>query len=113
MKKFVLAVSALAAMPTSAFAADLPARPLPPALPPAPAYNWNGFYIGVMGGYGWSDRLRFDVVGFGAVGSSNDLKGGFAGGTIGYNFQPGGSPLVLGIEADAAWAHIKISRSAA
>jgi len=28
----------------------------------------------------------------------------FAGGTIGYNYQPVGTPFVLGIEIDAAWA---------
>ena len=43
---------------TAASAADMQARPYtkaPPALV-SPAYNWSGFYIGAMGGYGWGQR---------------------------------------------------------
>src|SRR5262245_8420763 len=114
MRKLVLTTSALVAMVGSAAAADL-ARQAPIAPPPplAPVYNWNGFYIGGMGAYGWSDRLRLNVAGFNFATSSNDLRGGFAGGTIGYNYQPVGTPVLLGIEVDAAWANIKASRSAA
>ena len=113
MRKFLLTTSALVAMAASASAADLARKaPPPPAPPPAPVYNWNGFYIGVMGGYGTSDRAGVSVAGFNFVTSSGDLKGGFVGGTIGYNYQPVGSPFVLGIEADAAWASIRASRSA-
>jgi outer membrane immunogenic protein len=113
MRALLLTVSAFFAIAGSASAADL-AKALPPApLPPAPVYNWNGFYIGAMGGYGWSDRLRLSVAGFDFAASSSDLKGGFLGGTVGYNYQPGGTPLVLGIEIDAAWANLRISRSAA
>lgn len=118
MRKFLLTTSALGAialvtMCVSASAADLARRPPPPpAPPPAPVYNWNGFYIGVMGGYGWSDRLDVTVAGFNFATSSGDLKGGFIGGTIGYNYQPVGSPLVLGIEVDAAWANIKVTQTA-
>ena len=32
------------------------------------------------------------------------IRGGFAGGTVGYNWQAGN--LVLGVEADAAWADV-------
>jgi outer membrane immunogenic protein len=113
MRKFLLTTSALVAMAASASAADLARKALPPAPPPAPVYNWNGFYIGVMGGYGWSDRLGVSVAGFNFGTTSGDLRGGFAGGTIGYNYQPVGTPFVLGIEVDAAWADIKVSRTAA
>lgn len=114
MRKFFLTTSALVAMAASASAADLRRPPPPPpAPPPAPVYNWNGFYIGIMGGYAWSERLGVSVAGFNFGGSSGDLKGGFVGGTIGYNYQPVGSPFVLGIEVDAAWADIKATRSAA
>jgi outer membrane immunogenic protein len=41
--------------------------------------------------------------------SSNDLKGGFGGGTIGYNWQTG--TFVVGVEADAAWSDMKISET--
>jgi outer membrane immunogenic protein len=60
----------------------------------SPAYNWSGFYIGAMGGYGWD---------------SGDSSGGFGGGTIGYNWQLPGSQFVFGIEVDAAGGSIKDS----
>jgi outer membrane immunogenic protein len=69
---------------------------------PSPAFNWSGFYVGVMGGYGWSDRATVN----GIVTTGNEIKGGFAGGTIGFNYQPVGSMFVVGVEADAAWADI-------
>lgn len=112
MRKFLLTTSALVAMAASASAADLPRKaPPPPPPPPAPVYNWNGFYIGVMGGFGTADRVGVDVAGF-AFGTSGDLRGGFLGGTIGYNYQFAGSPLVIGLEADAAWANLRVSRTA-
>jgi len=63
----------------------------------SPAYNWSGFYIGAMGGYGWD---------------SGDASGGFGGGTVGYNWQFPGSQFVFGIEVDAAGASIKDSLTA-
>jgi outer membrane immunogenic protein len=95
MKNVLLATVALAAfgMATQASAADLAARPYtkaPAAI--APGYNWSGFYAGVMGGYAW-----------------NDVKGGFGGGTIGYNWQAPGSIWVWGLEADAAGSDAKDS----
>jgi outer membrane immunogenic protein len=87
---------------TAASAADLPAQP-PPSRAPivvSPAFDWTGFYIGVMGGYGWSDSATI-----GGIAVSNpDLKGAFAGGTLGYNVQMG--QFVFGIETDAAWSDI-------
>src|SRR3954454_14920686 len=55
MKRLLLAGVALS-VATAASAADMQARPYTKAPPPAlvsPAYNWSGFYIGAMGGYGW------------------------------------------------------------
>jgi len=59
----------------------------------SPATNWSGFYIGAMGGYGKensSDPLA--------------LKGGFGGGTVGYNWQFG--QFVYGVEGDIDWTNI-------
>ena len=106
MKKILLAsVAFLALGAASASAADLAARPYTkaPPMPVAVGYNWSGFYAGVMGGYGWSDRVS--VNGFAL--QSNDIKGGFGGGTIGYNWQTPGSMWVWGLEVDAAASDVK------
>lgn len=96
MNRLLLA-AALLSVATAASAADMQARPYTKAPPPqvvSPAYNWSGFYIGAMGGYGWD---------------SGNFSGGFGGGTVGYNWQFPGSQFVFGIEVDAAGASIKDS----
>ena len=109
MRKFLLTTSALVAMVTAASAADIARKaPPPPPPPPAPVYDWNGFYIGVMGGWGFSDRASVTVGGATFVGAGN-LEGGFVGGTLGYNFAPMGSSWLFGIEVDGAWADINRS----
>ena len=95
MKKILLTTTALIALGIApAAAADLAARPYTKAPAAAIAINnWTGFYLGAMGGY-----AQENTSGIGT------LSGGFAGGTAGYNWQTGN--LVLGIEADAAWADV-------
>jgi outer membrane immunogenic protein len=95
--KFVLVVLALAGSVSAAQAADIlpaPAPAAPPVYRPpvSPAYNWSGFYIGAMGGYGWSTS------------QGTDFKGVFAGGTIGGNAQFGN--FVVGGEFEGAWSNI-------
>jgi outer membrane immunogenic protein len=99
MKRLALGLL-LASIAGAASAADLSA---PPAYTKAPAIspvtNWSGFYIGAMGGYAsesTSDPLA--------------IKGGFAGGTLGYNWQSGA--FVFGVEADGAWADISATATA-
>jgi outer membrane immunogenic protein len=94
MKRLALGLL-LASIAGAASAADMSAPRAPYTKAPAlsPAINWSGFYIGAMGGYAaeaTSDPLA--------------IKGGFAGGTLGYNWQSG--MFVAGIEADGAWANI-------
>jgi outer membrane immunogenic protein len=58
---------------------------------------WNGFYVGVNGGYAWQD-----VGGtFNTNTSLNafDLNGAVVGGQVGYNWQS--AQLLLGVEFDA------------
>ncbi len=95
MKRLLLAGVAIS-VAGAASAADMQARPYTKA-PPAvlsPAYNWSGFYVGAIGGYGWG---------------TDSGNGGFGGGTVGYNWQLPGSQFVFGVEVDAAGASIKDS----
>src|SRR5450830_1220221 len=51
MKKFAIAITAVAAFTGSAVAADMPVR-APYIAPVVTAYNWTGCYVGAGGGYG-------------------------------------------------------------
>jgi outer membrane immunogenic protein len=112
--KYGLVVLALAASVSAAAAADI-SQPAPPAPsvyrppPVSPVYDWTGFYIGAMGGYGWSNQVRVTSGGVTATSSSTDLQGGFGGGTIGFNWQSG--QAVFGVETDAAWSGMKTSET--
>jgi len=108
MRVMLGSVAALA-MISSALAADLPVKAPPPAPVMAPVWNWNGFYIGVNGGYSFGHSSR-DLNFFNpltgvalatASGAGRDMNGGLFGGQIGYNWQT--SNWVFGIEADAQW----------
>ncbi|MBR0958672.1 outer membrane protein [Bradyrhizobium japonicum] len=91
MKKILLASACLFALAAPASAADLAARPYTKApVAVASVYNWTGFYLGIVGGGAWQNA------------SDVQMKGGFVGGTAGYNWQTGN--VVFGIEADGAWA---------
>ncbi len=103
MKAILLAGASVLALGVTAQAADLYiAAPEPIAV--AAAYNWNGLYLGLHGGYGGG---QFDYPFSGTlfntpVTGSLDLTSGgfFGGGQIGYNFQM--NQFVLGVEADIA-----------
>jgi outer membrane immunogenic protein len=57
MKKIAIAALALTGFAGSAFAADMAARPVYKAPPPAaPAYSWTGCYLGAGGGAGMSNN---------------------------------------------------------
>jgi outer membrane immunogenic protein len=110
MKKVLLGTIGLVALTGSAFAADLPQRPMPA---PAPAvvmpylYDWTGFYIGANGGYG-SNRACWGA--FNSVGvpeGCNSKSGGVFGGQAGYRWQMGGA--VFGAEIQGDWANMRAS----
>ena len=104
MKRVLLAsVTAIVFGSGSALAADLPAKA--PTYKAAPyAYtSWTGFYVGGHGGYGWGDTDWNFVSSSGPVTDrasqsfSHDIKGGFGGGQVGYDWQSG--KFVFGVEA--------------
>jgi outer membrane immunogenic protein len=114
MKRSLLAAALiLGAAATPAFAADIPvkARPAPVAVS---TWDWNGFYLGLNGGYSWG-RSRTDVSYFNTItglaivpppgsvtSGSFNLNGGVFGGQVGYNWV--GSGWLLGFEADLQWS---------
>ena len=73
--------------------------PSDPIVYATPEYNWQGLYFGASVGYGWGNSsheyYRNDNHGT----ATQDLSGGVAGLTVGYNFMmsPG---LLVGLEAD-------------
>lgn len=106
MKRSVVAgLACFLGAASPAFAADLPVPP--PQGPatyvpaPVPVYNWQGFYIGINGGYGFGNSN------WGPPVNSGNFKvdGGLVGGTLGANFQYG--PWVFGIEGDVDWTDIR------
>ncbi|MBN9039856.1 MAG: hypothetical protein BGP05_21905 [Rhizobiales bacterium 62-47] len=113
MKKLFLASAVLFGFVASASAADLGSRPYTytKSPVPSPVTNWSGFYVGVMGGYGWSDQIRLSSLGGGIAVTTSDLQGGFGGGTIGYSWQAPGSQFVWGFEVDAAGSGIGYSET--
>jgi outer membrane immunogenic protein len=138
IRQFVLASASVIALTAAASAADMYRAPEGVSYKDAPVYEplWTGFYGGVNGGYGWSNnslsgstsrpctRQDYDAnvpgcgyvngVFTGTVSSSASKsfssEGGFGGGQIGYNWQPGTGGgykdgpargnFVFGIEAD-------------
>jgi outer membrane immunogenic protein len=104
MKSILFAAGALMALTGTASAADMAPRTYTKAPPvTSPMYNWSGFYVGAMGGYSWSDQISTG----GVATSSTDIKGGFGGGTIGYNWQTPGSMWLWSLEVDAAGSDVK------
>jgi outer membrane immunogenic protein len=103
MRKLLLASAGLCVLSAfaPAMAADLAAAPRYTKAPATPVaiYNWTGFYVGGFGGYA-SENTSVDP----------KVKGGFAGGTVGYNWQT--SNIVYGLEADGGWADVNASATA-
>jgi len=118
MKKILVGTAALLAfgMAAPASAADLAARPYAKAPAPmmAAIYDWSGFYIGINGGGGWSEKC-WDLIndGLGPIAPTregcHDATGGTVGGQIGYRWQA--SSWVFGLEAQGNWADFKGSNT--
>jgi outer membrane immunogenic protein len=106
MKRMSIGIAAIASLlSTSAFAADLAARPYSKAtVYVEPVYNWTGFYIGGNVGYSWG-RSRDTATLTTAAGTilftdiaNRNMDGVVGGGQAGYNWQT--SNWLWGLEAD-------------
>jgi outer membrane immunogenic protein len=104
-----------------ASAADMPVKAPRPA--PPPAFDWNGFYVGVYAGAAWMDQanmtdpcLATGLATCTATGVGNfngvpptafDMQPSFlGGGTVGVNWQP--TPFtLLGLENNFGYLNIK------
>lgn len=106
-KIFIVGAAGCVLGVTSAMAADAPVRPpiskAPTIAAAAPLFDWSGFYVGAVGGYGWGEASHTDAVG-GASGAF-DANGWLLGGTAGYNWQAGRA--VFGIEGDLSWTNLE------
>jgi outer membrane immunogenic protein len=110
-KVFFAGVAACALGATPGMTADAPVRPPITKAPAsaAPLFDWNGFYLGAVGGYGWGRSTHGDPAG-GANGGF-DANGWLFGGTAGYNWQAG--RIVFGVEGDLALASLDGSGTSA
>lgn len=102
MKSLYIGAAALmfATAATTVRAADL----APVEAPVAPVitevsgvYDWNGFYVGALTGYGWTDADSDDN----GDSASPSLDGWALGGYTGYNYQMGS--WVMGLEGDVKY----------
>jgi outer membrane immunogenic protein len=98
MKAFVFAGFALGALGVApAMAADMLVKGPVPAL--TSAFNWNGFYVGINGGYSRGrSSTDFTITGVPDVSASQNMNGWLGGAQIGYNWQS--AAWVVGIETD-------------
>ena len=96
LKKTVLTVLAVAAMSSTAFAADLPSRKAPPVyIPPPPVFTWTGVYIGAQIGYQWGTSGTDLASALPLAYNANGVTGGAH---VGYNYQF--NQFVVGLEGD-------------
>ncbi|MFD2183808.1 outer membrane protein [Rhodoplanes azumiensis] len=114
MKKILMATVATVMSIGVAGAADLSARMPVKAPPPvmAPVFSWTGCYIGGYVGGAWSgsDSTAYPyTAGFAnAYGYAYNTDSSFiGGGTVGCNWQPVGSPFVLGLEGELGYLSVE------
>lgn len=109
MRRLIIATTVVL-LAGAAEAADLGMAPPTPAPPPmaAPGFSWTGLYLGLQGGYTWGDaNSAYDDPLLAAVAPIDTMNldgwlGGITGG-VNYQFANG---VVIGLEADIAYADI-------
>jgi outer membrane immunogenic protein len=113
MKKIAIALTAIAAFTAPALAADMAVKSPMVYQPPAPLYNWTGFYIFGGGGGGlWA--ADSNVVTFpGRIALTRDQRLGGSGafGTVGAGYDWQFGTWVWGIFADGQFGELRGSLS--
>jgi outer membrane immunogenic protein len=114
MRRIVVALlGATVLSVTAAQAADMPTKA--PVYKAPVIFNWTGFYVGGYVGGAWGqDPGVTDVNGWNAAGRTWSYGRGssfIGGGTIGYNWQPVGTPWVFGLEGELGYLHLSGSRA--
>lgn len=97
MKELLLVPLALMMAASPLAAADLPVKAQQPL---SSGWSWTGLYIGAHAGAMWGRTNFSDPFGPSIFGDTVRTPGYLFGGQIGYNWQQGSSPWVLGVEAD-------------
>src|SRR4051812_24020563 len=115
MKKIALALMAVTALGSQAFAADMAVK-APPMVAAAPVMTWTGFYVGVNGGGAWMDgpSMTYNDLAIGntiqayrpSTVNPSSSTSGLVGVHAGYNWQFAPT-WVFGIEADWDWTDLK------
>ncbi|MDB5642166.1 MAG: hypothetical protein JWN07_1483 [Hyphomicrobiales bacterium] len=99
MKNLLLATTALVALSSPLFAADLGARRAPLAPQPLPVLSWAGFYTGAQVGYVWGQDSLTQTNGASTFFTGKMKPKAFAGGVhVGYQLQS--RDFVYGLEGD-------------
>ena len=101
MKRLATVTIVAALIGTPAFAADMAVKAPPP--PPAPVYNWTGFYLGGTLGYSVGHDPATDIFsGSPTIDTATVAPAGPVGGfEAGYNWQI--DHWLIGIEGDWQW----------
>lgn len=109
--KPVIASSVICLCHGTVHAADMaaPKTAMPPYQPSVSGpIEWTGFYVGLNGGYGWTDAINVsiaDPIKNKTFVRSSGMPGGFVGGgQLGYNWQSG--RWVFGFEADIQYVDL-------
>jgi outer membrane immunogenic protein len=110
MKKLLLAMTAVAALTGSAFAADLPARTYTKAPVVAPVWSWTGFYIFGGGGGGLWAGDQHTATYPGGIPLAIDQRNGGSGwfGTVGAGYDWQVNPTwVVGVFGDGQFGSLR------
>lgn len=111
-KAYVFGALASVLSLSAAVAADLPSVKAAPYIPPPPVFTWDGWHIGIIGGYGGgpvsSETIFYTPAVNGIVNYSVGTSGWLVGYEAGYNWQFSNN-IVVGYESEFSYADVSSS----